>query len=169
MHASRRRRHAAAVSSSVDPGGRRGAMLAWCHGAPGIIQGLCRELDILPKTAILSQLDAALRLVARDEPAQVDHLCCGAFGRVDALLAAARSWGRSDLEDAAWQLAEAVTQRAIARGHFRLSGAGVDYRVYDPGFFRGLSGIGYQWLRLADSSLPSIPGFEPGRRHETFT
>jgi lantibiotic modifying enzyme len=144
-------------------------MLAWCHGAPGIVQGLCRELDICSKTAILSQLEAAIPLVTRDEPAQVDHMCCGAFGRVDAVLAAARAWDRTELEEAAWQLAIRVTDRAAARGHFRLSGAGVEYRVYDPGFFRGLSGIGYQWLRLSDRSIPSIAGFESSRRHETFT
>ena len=157
------------IAAAEDANGSRGAMLAWCHGAPGIVQALCRELDIFPKTAILSQLDAAIRLVVRDEPAQVDHLCCGAFGRVDAVLAAARSWRRADLEDAAWQLATNVTRRAVGRGHFRLSGAGVEYRVYDPGFFRGLSGIGYQWLRLADPALPSIAGFEAVDRHETST
>ena len=64
----------------------------------------------------------------------------------------------------AWQLAEVVVDRAVARGHFRLSGPGVDYRVFDPGFFRGLSGIGYVLLRLAaPDRLPSIAGFEPPR------
>ena len=147
--------------AAADHGGRsRGAMLAWCHGAPGIILGLCRELDILSKTAILSQFETALRAVARDEPAQVDHLCCGGFGRVDAVLTAARAWRHVELEREAWTLADAIGRRAVARGHFRLSGSGVDYRVFDPGFFRGLSGIAYGWLRLANPSLPSVASFD---------
>jgi type 2 lantibiotic biosynthesis protein LanM len=149
------------IAAPAPGGAPGGAMFAWCHGAPGIVLGLCRELDILSKTAILSQFETALREVPRDAPAQVDHVCCGAFGRVEAAITAARAWGRVDLERAAWQLADDVGRRAMARGHFRLSGSGVTYRVYDPGFFRGLSGIGYQWLRLANPVLPSVAAFDP--------
>jgi hypothetical protein len=57
-------------------------------------------------------------------------------------------------------MAVRVVDRARRRGHFRLSGAGTDYRVFDPGFFQGLSGIGYEMLRLAQpSGLPSVAGF----------
>jgi lantibiotic modifying enzyme len=140
-------------------------MLAWCHGAPGVLIGLGPVLDICGRTAILSQVDATIDAIARDEPAQVDHVCCGALGRVEALLTAGRAMSRPDLMSAASALAGAVAGRAAARGYFRLSGPGVEYRVYDPGFFRGLSGIGYGLLRLAAPDLlPSIAGFEAPSR-----
>jgi lantibiotic modifying enzyme len=150
----------AGTAAGATPG-MRPAMLAWCHGAPGILIGLGPQLDFCPETAILSQFDSALGAIAGDYPAQVDHLCCGAHGRVEALLTAGRALGRSGLIDDAWRLATAVATRASDRGHFRLSGAGMEYRVFDPGFFRGLSGIGYQWLRLASPALPSVAGLEP--------
>ena len=54
-----------------------------------------------------------------------------------------------------------VVQRARQKGHFRLSSTGFEYRVFDIGFFRGLSGIGYQLLRMAaPGRLPSVLGFE---------
>jgi lantibiotic modifying enzyme len=132
-----------------------------------VLLGLSPALDICGKTAILSQFDAAIQSTARDEPAQVDHVCCGAFGRVEALLSAGQALGRSDLMSHAWRLAGAVVTRARGRGHFRLCGPGVEYRVFDPGFFRGLSGIGYGLLRLAaPGRLPSIARLDPPGRAE---
>jgi type 2 lantibiotic biosynthesis protein LanM len=154
----------AAPAGDASPGRGR-TMLSWCHGTPGIVPSLGPPLDICEKTAMLSQFDLALRTLGRDEPLQVDHLCCGASGRVEALLTSGRALGRTDLVRNAWQLADAVATRAAARGHFRLSGDGVEYRVFDPGFFRGLSGVGYQWLRLASPAIPSIARLEsPARR-----
>ena len=39
--------------------------------------------------------------------------------------------------------------------------AGVGSEDYAPGFFQGLSGIGYQLLRLAQPELPCVLVFEP--------
>jgi GNAT superfamily N-acetyltransferase len=56
--------------------------------------------------------------------------------------------------------------RAREKKHFRLASSGFEYPVFDPGFFQGLSGIGYQLLRVAAPSVvPSVLAFESGRLH----
>jgi type 2 lantibiotic biosynthesis protein LanM len=137
-------------------------MTAWCHGAPGVALGVASALDIRQKPAILAEFDVALRTTARPDVIQPDHLCCGTLGRAEVLLTLGRRLGRVELEQAGVQLATGVLARAVARRHFRLTGAGSEYRVFDPGFFRGLSGIGYEMLRLsAPGRVPSVAALEP--------
>jgi lantibiotic modifying enzyme len=77
------------------------------------------------------------------------------------LLAVGRHLDRPSTVAAALALGERVTERARAAGHFRLGPSAFEYRVFDPGFFRGLSGIGYVLLRLAAPTLlPSVLAFE---------
>ncbi|MEX0599941.1 MAG: lanthionine synthetase LanC family protein [Rhodothermales bacterium] len=53
-------------------------------------------------------------------------------------------------------MAREVTTAAARRGGFALL-PGVPTRVHHPGFFQGLGGIGYQYLRLdAPDRFPSI-------------
>ena len=153
---------ALAAQIGEPPGGGHRVMTAWCHGAPGIALGVSSALDICEKAAILSGFDAAVRTTARADVIQPDHLCCGTLGRAEVLLTIGRRLGRSDVQDAGAVLAAGVLSRAVRRRHFRLSGAGGEYRVFDPGFFRGLSGIGYEMLRLAaPDRLPSVAALEP--------
>jgi type 2 lantibiotic biosynthesis protein LanM len=138
----------------------QGTMNGWCHGAPGILTAVLSagkaaagELPI--------DIDAVLRGVAGWQAAQTDTLCCGNLSRVESLLVAARALDRTDLVDAARAIATRTVERAKRRGHFRLSGAGTDYRVFDPGFFQGLAGIGYELLRVArPADLPSVAAFD---------
>jgi lantibiotic modifying enzyme len=142
-------------------GGVGSRMNAWCHGAPGIALANAFALDIFPEAAMLSEVEAALRTTATWTPHQPDHLCCGNLGRCDVLMTVGRRRDVPAATAAAVGLAHRVTERARERGHFTLCAPGFEYRVFDPGFFRGLSGIGYQLLRLAaPSELPSILSFE---------
>jgi lantibiotic modifying enzyme len=151
----------AAAPEADDLGTTMGRMSAWCHGAPGISLAAASCLDISTEPTMLTQVRAALGCLARWGPNQADHLCCGHFGRVDVLLTAGRRLDMPEAEDAARSLAARVLARARARHHFRLSTPGIEYRVFDPGFFRGLSGIGYELLRLAaPARLPSILRFD---------
>jgi len=94
------------------------------------------------------------------QPVQADHVCCGNLARAEALLAAARA-DDGELLERARTIGRRTVERARRRGHFRLSGTGTDYRVFDPGFFQGLAGIGYELLRLArPRELPSVVAFE---------
>jgi type 2 lantibiotic biosynthesis protein LanM len=151
----------AAPQAGAPASGHR-VMTAWCHGAPGVALGVASALDIRQKPAILAGFDVALRTTARPDVIQPDHLCCGTLGRAEVLLTLGRRLGRVELEQAGVQLATGVLARAVARRHFRLTGAGSEYRVFDPGFFRGLSGIGYEMLRLsAPDRVPSVAALEP--------
>jgi lantibiotic modifying enzyme len=77
------------------------------------------------------------------------------------LLAIGKHLDRPAAVAAAVTLAERVIERARREEHFRLGPSEFEYRVFDPGFFRGLSGIGYTLLRLASPSrLPSVLAFE---------
>ncbi|HWW88985.1 MAG TPA: hypothetical protein VNZ26_35575, partial [Vicinamibacterales bacterium] len=79
----------------------------------------------------------------------------------DALFTIGRHLERHETVASALTLAEYVTGRARAAGHFRIGVSRFEYRVFDPGFFRGLSGIGYVLLRMAAPSLlPSVLAFE---------
>jgi type 2 lantibiotic biosynthesis protein LanM len=145
----------------ADDGAASGGMMSgWCHGAPGIALSAIVAADVRPSPAILHGIESAMRSVVQWQPVQADHICCGALGRAEVLLVAGEALDRPDTIEAARAMAVRVVDRARRRGHFRLSGAGTDYRVFDPGFFQGLSGIGYEMLRLAQpSGLPSVAGF----------
>jgi type 2 lantibiotic biosynthesis protein LanM len=101
------------------------------------------------------ELEVALAsiLAAPDHPR--DCLCCGNFGRVDVLLEASRVLGRPDLAVQAATLAN----RRLAAYTFGIQPA---VRSIDENltFLRGLAGIGYVLLRLADKQdqLPCLLG-----------
>lgn len=141
-----------------DPVGTGGMMTAWCHGAPGVaLASACAG----PAS---DQLDLALEATARSPLGQPDHVCCGNLGRGEVLLTSGLATGRSAAVDRAYTIAAQVIARAERRRHFGLSSRGFEYRVFDPGFFQGLSGIGYELLRFADpAKLPSILAFEDAR------
>jgi type 2 lantibiotic biosynthesis protein LanM len=135
------------------------AMTAWCHGAPGIALAMAAVGPILPIAG--DRLDTARETTAQAPAHKADHVCCGNFGRVDALLTVGRLCHASEALDAAVRLVQQSCLRARRRGHFRLSASPFEYSIYDPSFFRGLSGIGYQLLRLrTPDRLPSIAALE---------
>ena len=120
----------------------------WCHGAPGI--GLARlgGLPTLDTQQIRADVDHAVDVVMRLELTGADHLCCGNLGRIELLLAAG-------LTDEARCRAQVVVDRAAATGSFELPSS-LPGRVHMPGFFMGMSGIGYALLRIAHPDvLPS--------------
>ncbi len=130
-------------------------MTAWCHGAPGIALAIAATDGCVDGAR--AELRAALTTSATWRPGRADHLCCGTLGRADILLTLGRRLVLEESIGAARALGLRVTDRARQAGHFRLSVPGPEYRVFEPGFFRGLSGIGYALLRLGtETSLPSI-------------
>jgi type 2 lantibiotic biosynthesis protein LanM len=140
------------------PGPGPFCMTAWCNGAAGI--GLARLRWQANAATFTADVDAALTATLQHAVLGLDHVCCGTFGRIELLLAAGLGRGDASLIEAARQRAAAALARAGA-GHFLL--------VRDPGcevshagFFRGISGIGYQLLRLArPHALPSVLTLEP--------
>jgi lantibiotic modifying enzyme len=127
----------------------------WCHGATGI--GLARigSFGIVPAPDIKREIEIALQTTCDFGLQAVDHLCCGNMGRIEALLVGAHRLGRHDWQQAALSNASKVVARAARDGAYRLFG-NLPCSVTTPSFFRGTSGIGYQLLRLADPTLPSV-------------
>jgi type 2 lantibiotic biosynthesis protein LanM len=140
-------------------------MTAWCHGAPGIAlaRGLTLDapLDAEQGAAVRDEIRAAVNTTVSKRSTPSEHLCCGNLGRAEVLLTLGQRLGDTTLFGAAQSIAHAAVARARERGHFTLSATGFAYRVFDPGFFQGMSGIGYHLLRLAaPAQLPSILGFD---------
>ena len=125
---------------------------SWCRGSTGI--GLAR-LDALdddgPETR--SDFDAALEAAKGHESTEADGLCCGRLGRADFLLSSGLRFGRRDLCDAAVTIGRQIMARALAEGRYA---TGTD-EGFRPGLFQGVSGIGYELLRLlAPDTVTSV-------------
>lgn len=154
-------------------------MQAWCHGAPGIMLAralICRDAPELAQAIGAPNTHAGTThaTAGAASAAPTDHLCCGTTGRAELLITleqlaglnaasvsrAAASAGHGAGANAR-TLVSGMLARARLHGHFRLSASGAEYPIVDPGFFSGLSGIGYTLLRLGDPrALPSVLAFD---------
>ena len=123
-------------------------MNAWCHGGVGIGLARIAGAEVLDAPA---DLERALHASRTAGLSGKDGLCCGNLGRV-ALLAAAGPAA----EAAARRVAGQALARARRSGGYRLSGRpGAEF--FDPSFFQGLAGVGYQLLALAaPGRLPNV-------------
>jgi type 2 lantibiotic biosynthesis protein LanM len=126
----------------------------WCHGASGI--GLAR-IATMRRGGLDDKLkrDVANALAGAEGGwrAEVDTLCCGALGNIEFICEAGRALGRDDLRDLAGRHLMAVLEAARASGDFRWNSG---QRRFNLGLFRGLAGVGYTALRIADASLPNV-------------
>jgi len=129
-------------------------MVSWCHGAPGI--GLARlgSLSIFDTPEIREEIAVALNTTLQFGLQNIDHLCCGNCGRIEVLLVAAQKLLRPDLVETVKKQANWVVARAKQVGGFHLFPQ-LPKDVYNPGFFQGTAGIGYEFLRLAYPDLLS--------------
>lgn len=125
-------------------------LAAWCHGAPGVALARAAALGLGSDPELVEDLEIALEMTERQPLGTDDSLCCGNLGRVEILLTAGEILGRRDLVAAAHARAAALLRRSRTAAEDGLH----------PGFFRGASGIGYSWLRLADPRrLPPVLAF----------
>lgn len=137
-------------------------MDSWCHGSPGIGLALCEMLDSHTLPTDAQQLGH--RLLAREIdriaglPAKPNEdLCCGNASRIEALLRAGEVVPDSAAHDQAQRLANDQLQRRDVLGLFPLGQKPSDTMLLLPGFFRGVTGIGYTLLRCtATRTIPSI-------------
>jgi lantibiotic biosynthesis protein len=147
-------------------GQRRGAVRrvtspavgTWCHGEGGIALTRLRALDVVGREACQDAeiaLEATRRELAASLPYEIADLtlCHGAAGAADVLLCAEDALGGRWVRTAG--LAVELGRVAIER-----HGAGGDWPCgplggSSPSLFRGVSGIGWWFLRLHDRSLPS--------------
>lgn len=130
--------------------------ITWCHGASGVGMGLLGMLGCSDDPLLPQELETAIATTLRAGFWSQDHLCCGSCGRIDLLLSAALALGRPELRRQALLHAAHMVQRAGRVGAYQLF-ANLPAGVYQPTFFQGTAGIGYELLRLAHPELlPSV-------------
>ncbi|MBX7067159.1 MAG: type 2 lantipeptide synthetase LanM family protein [Parachlamydiales bacterium] len=131
---------------------------SWCHGAPGI---LLSRIYSLKEISDNDAIEKSIRLVIENLEANLDHLCCGNFGRISILLDAGKILDRKDLVEIAKKQTALYLERYKERETFYLY-FDLPENIQSPGFMQGLSGIGYELLRQtrAGESLPNALIFE---------
>ena len=118
--------------------------------------GLAR-LDALDDRNARIALEAALETTPSQGIAEADGLCCGRLGRADFLFSAGLRYGRRDLSEAAETICHETVTRALAEGRYA---TGMD-EGFRPGLFQGVSGIGYELLRMqAPAAVRSVLSWE---------
>ncbi|MDJ0717963.1 MAG: type 2 lanthipeptide synthetase LanM family protein [Prochloraceae cyanobacterium] len=132
-----------------------GFSVQWCHGAAGIGLGRLGGLGMVETPEIKREIEIALQTTQKHGLQAIDHLCCGNLGRAEVLLVGAQRLSRPDWRQVAVQQATNIVARAKQTGAYQLF-ANLPNSVFNPGFFQGTAGIGYELLRLADDDLPSI-------------
>jgi type 2 lantibiotic biosynthesis protein LanM len=131
-------------------------MTSWCHGATGIGLARLRGLSVLDTPKERHEIEVALETTLACGLLSLDNLCCGNFGRIEFLLAAARRLGRPDLLVRAQKHASILVRRASHLGDFHVV-TNLPRQANNPGLYQGCAGIGYELLRLAfPERLPCI-------------
>jgi type 2 lantibiotic biosynthesis protein LanM len=138
---------------SRDAADPTGFPVKWCHGASGIALARlgCMPLAVIP--GVEREISAGLETTREHYLKDADFLCCGNLGRTETFLVAADVTGDSAWRQLGAEGAARVIRRATRNGGFRVFASA---ESYNPGFFQGTAGIGYQLLRLTDGELPSV-------------
>lgn len=125
--------------------------VAWCNGAPGI--GMGRLHMGLDNQEVSHDLDLALAATNREGFGLNHSICHGDLGNLDLLLECHRQAhpGVSQADIDRW--GQAIMNGIEKRGWI----SGTPRGLESPGLLTGISGIGYQCLRLARPNLvPSV-------------
>ncbi len=133
---------------------------SWCWGPPGIALSRLGSIAVVDLPALRQDLEESLNLTRALPELRNDQYCCGNFGCIDVLQAAATHLGRLQLSDYALELSRRIVNRAAESG-FCLDVTGQRDRdgkgASNFSLFAGLSGVGYALLRLSYPDVfPSV-------------
>lgn len=131
-------------------GGEQYFMAGWCSGAPGIGLARIAGLDRLNSDAARKDIENAIAFTLNYPLDSSDHVCCGNSGRVDFLVEAAVKLGWPELLAEARQRMMAMVLRKRQTGAYTLNSSSTGAVVYNPSFFQGTAGIGYEILRCLE-------------------
>ncbi|MCA9996460.1 MAG: type 2 lantipeptide synthetase LanM family protein, partial [Anaerolineales bacterium] len=133
-------------------------MLAWCHGAPGIGLGRLLTLPMLESDEIRAEIETAVKTTLAYGFGNNHSLCHGDLGNLELLLQAGQYLQKPDIADKVYVLAGQILAQGEKYGWL----CGTPMRIESPGLMTGLSGIGYELLRLAKPDLvPSLLTLAP--------
>lgn len=139
--------------------------IAWCHGAPGIALSRLRAYQLVKddiyKAEALTALQTTFKAVETGLRSRIVNysLCHGLSGNADILLHGFQTFGQEQAKEAtlAQHVAYTWIEKYVQRGREWPCGPAGE----TPGLMLGLAGIGYFYLRLYDSTLPSILMLQP--------
>ena len=128
---------------------REDTVIQWCHGAVGI--GLAR-LKTNRTLNNMVDIDRALKAVIKmGMYKENDSICHGNIGNLSFLIEYYNQFKDEDIKDIIiYRLNEVLLENS---GKYK-SGLAKDFESVD--FMSGLSGIGYEYLRLINKSLPLV-------------
>jgi lantibiotic modifying enzyme len=126
-------------------------MTGWCSGAPGIGLARVANFHLVKTPAIIKDINNAINFTLQYPMYSNDHLCCGNSGRIDFLIEAGLKLERPDLLEEARKRAGWMINRKEIKGQYTFNtGRG---KVFNPSFFQGTAGIGYELLRCVAPEL----------------
>ena len=127
---------------------------AWCHGAAGIALSRLAALALLDTPQVREDISHGLWAIRRAGTEGRDSACCGSMGRAEVLVVASKELGDPAYLDEARKMGTAILRRSQPPAHYAL---GWKRSPFLASFHQGMSGIGYEYLRLAaPDSLPSL-------------
>ena len=154
LRSTRNARH----SGSAEQEELQHCMIAWCHGAAGI--GLARlvSLQHMDDAILDEEIDVALKTTIAADSGRDHTLCHGDSGNLETLLVAneilAMPQYRQPLEYITSRLLDSIDRHGWLTD--------VPLGVKTPGLMVGITGIGYELLRLAEpETIPSVLSLEP--------
>ncbi|HWW61591.1 MAG TPA: lanthionine synthetase LanC family protein, partial [Thermoanaerobaculia bacterium] len=137
---------------------RRVCGLAWCHGAPGIGLSRLRAYQLTGDATMRAEAETAIHTTYAplNTPTMQESfsLCHGLAGNAELFLVAAEV-----LRDARYRGAAELVARRGMEAYARPRNpwpCGVNGGGEAPGMMLGLAGIGWFYLRLHDSRVPSV-------------
>jgi type 2 lantibiotic biosynthesis protein LanM len=150
------REHKASINTATAAG--QTFMTAWCHGAPGIGLGRLAALPCLEDPAVRQDLAIAIETTRAQGFGSNHSLCHGDMGNLDLLIEACVRLGRADVQPHINAIAARIVQDIRHHGWRCGNPLGVE----SPGLMTGLTGIGYELLRLAEPTrVPSVLALAP--------
>lgn len=145
---------------SVDPSSEAFWPCQWCHGAAGIglarigtARALMNLTDNEQLTSIRTDVVRAADATVAAWPYPTDSLCCGTLGGIEFLSEAADFLAAPHYRDIARCRVTNIAHETNARADYSWD---IGSRASNIGLFRGVSGVGYTFLRQLHPSLPNI-------------
>jgi type 2 lantibiotic biosynthesis protein LanM len=129
-------------------------MTAWCHGAAGIALSRLAALSILDTPDVRRDISHGLKAIQEARIEGKDTVCCGGMGRVETLVVASKELDDEAYLEEAQRVASSILRRSQTLKSYQL---GWKRAPFLAAFHQGMSGIGYEYLRLSfPDSLPSL-------------
>ena len=127
---------------------------AWCHGATGIGLSRLLYLPYIKDTLLQQEIETAVSTTIDVGMGRSHSLCHGDLGNSELFHVAGNVLGRPEWNRMAHAVGMNVIKEKQEIGKYK---TGVGRHIEIPGLFMGLSGIGYQLLRLAKpNQVPSV-------------